>query len=82
MDHMELALAAERLRIDGEKTRRRQETERQTQERTRIAAEGARAVAEEGCIAVSKEVVDTVATLTALLDRMEAVEKMRRSSQS
>jgi len=82
MDAVELVIAAERLRVDGEETRRRQETERQTQESARVAAEGARTLAEEGRVAVSKEVADTVTTLTALLNRMEAVEKMRRASQS
>jgi hypothetical protein len=72
----------ERLRTDAELMREQQEVRRQASERARVAAEEARAVAEERRRAAADEVAGTVATLTALLERMEVVEEMRRASRN
>jgi uncharacterized small protein (DUF1192 family) len=82
MDGTNQVLAAERLHTDAETIRQHQESLRQAQEQSRANAEEARVVAEEGRLAVAKEVNGTVAMLTALLERMEAVETMRRTSRS
>ena len=74
----ELILAAERGRCDAEAIRQSQETVRQGQESTRVKSEEARAAADENRSAAADEVRETVATLTTLVERMEAVEKMRR----
>lgn len=71
---------AELLLTDAEVIRQQQELSRQATERTRVAAENARVVAEEHRRTAAQEVSDTVATLKALLERMEAVEAMRRTS--
>jgi len=78
MDDPDLS-AAERLRHEAEERRHRQELVRQTQERARVAAEDARTDAEERRTEAAGEVRDTVAILTTLLQRMEAVEKLRRT---
>jgi hypothetical protein len=70
---------SERVRMDGEVLRQQQELQRQVQEGLRIAAEQQRAVAEENRLVTAKEVSSTIATLTALLERMESVENLRRT---
>lgn len=72
----------ERERADAEATRQQLELARQSAERARVAAEDARARAEDGRRAASVEVAHTVATMTEILGRMEAVEQMRRASRS
>lgn len=79
MDKMKEFLVAERERLNAETIRQRQESLREADELSRTRAEAARVVAETGRVAATKEVSDTVATLTALLERMEAVETMRRT---
>lgn len=69
----------ERLRAEAEVVRQQQEVVRQATERARITAEDARVAAEHGRRAATTEVSGMVETLTTLVDRMEAVEKMRRS---
>jgi len=73
-------IEAEHIRAEAEGVRLRQELARQAAERARVAAEEARAMAEQGRCTAANEVTKTVATLTTLLDRMEAVEEMRRAS--
>lgn len=73
-------LVAERERLNAETIRQRQESQREADELSRTSAEAARVVAEIGRVAAAKEVRDTVATLMALLERMEEVETMRRTS--
>ena len=68
----------ERQRVDAEAVRQQHERERQISERARNAAEESRAVAEHARRAVADEVSDTIATLTTLVNRMEAVEALRR----
>ena len=71
---------AEEKRRNAEMVRQRQETLRQDEELSRNTAEAARAAAETRRVAAAKEVNDTVANLTTLLDRMQAVETMRRTA--
>lgn len=73
-------LTAKRERLNAEMIRQRHESLREAEELLRANAEAARVVAETGRVAAAKEVRDTVATLMALLERMEAVETMRRTS--
>jgi hypothetical protein len=75
----EQILGTERVRREAEVTRQTQESLRQAQELSRARAEQARVMAEEGRLTVAKEIGGTVATLTALLERMEALERMRRT---
>ena len=75
-------VAAERLRAAAETARQQQEGVRQAQEVSRATAEEARGAAEDGRAAAFKEVSDTVADLTVLLERMEIVESMRRSGRT
>ena len=65
---------------DAEAERQQHELTRQTAERARVAAEESRASAEDGRRAVADEVGATIATLTTLLGRMEAVEALRRNA--
>ena len=71
---------AERSRTNAEVMRRQHEILRQTQESARVAAEEARVTAEERRLAAAREVRGTIATLTVLVERMEAVERSRRAS--
>ena len=82
MDGTRQFFTAERLRIEAESLRQTQENLRQTQEASRAEAEAARVLAEAGRLAAAKEVNATVATLRTLLDRMEVVERMRRTSRN
>ena len=68
----------ERNRADAEAERQQHELTRQAAERVRVSAEESRASAEDGRRAIAAEVSATVATLTTLLGRMEAVEALRR----
>jgi hypothetical protein len=70
----------ERDRAAAEGVRQRQELDRQAAEAARHAAERARASAEIGRREVANEVHGTVATLTALVGRMELVEALRREA--
>jgi hypothetical protein len=65
---------------DAEARRQESERVREESERRRVAAEAARVGAEEGRRLAATEMAQTVATLTELLSRMEAVEQMRRSA--
>ena len=69
-----------RRRADAEAERQQHELTRQAAERARAVAEESRASAEEGRHAVAAEVSATIATLTTLLSRMEAVEALRRQA--
>ena len=73
---------AERAHADAEATRQAQERLREAQEASRVIAETARVTAEAGRATAADEVSATVATLTALLQRMEAVETLRRTLRS
>ena len=79
-DNMETEM--ERRRADAESDREREELVRHANERARVAAEAARVNAEDGRRAVTEEVTETVKALKTLLNRMEAVEAMRRRSHS
>ena len=68
----------ERRRTDAEAERQQQELTRQAAERARVAAEDSRASAEDGRRAATEEVHATIATLTTIVGRMEAVEALRR----
>jgi membrane protein involved in colicin uptake len=70
----------ERRRADAEAQRQQHELSRQAAERARNAAEESRVSAEHGRRAVAEEVSEIVATLTTLLNRMEAVEALRRDA--
>jgi hypothetical protein len=70
---------AERSSTNAEVMRRQHEILRQAQESARVVAEEARVVAEERRLAAAREVRGTIATLTVLVERMEAVEKIRRT---
>jgi membrane protein involved in colicin uptake len=74
--------AIEQRRRAAEDARHRQEQVRQAQEEIRVVAEHARVAAEAVRVEASIEVRDTVGTMTTLLERMEAVEKMRCAPQS
>ena len=75
-----MSIQTERLRADAEAIRQQHELMREMTERDRAAAEGGRAAAEEGRRAATDEIAGSVATLTELLNRMEAVEEMRRAA--
>ena len=70
----------QRRHADAEAVRQQHELERQSAERTRIAAEESRVTAESSRRTVAGEVSETVATLTTLVRRMEAVEALRRDA--
>ena len=80
MDGTEQFLAAERQRIEAERVRQTQETVRQAQEATRAQAEADRVSAEAARLTAATEVDATIAAFRTLLERMEAVEAMRRAS--
>ena len=71
---------AERLRVDAERIRHVHELSRRTAETVRVDAEKHRITAEHDRNAAAEEVRDTVDALTTLLGRMEALEKLRRTS--
>ena len=68
----------ERVYAEAEALRQQYERERQMAEHARDAAEASRVTAEHGRRAVADEVSGTVETLTTILQRMEAVEALRR----
>ena len=70
----------DRRRADAEADRQQHELTRQTAERARAVAEELRVSAEHGRRALAGEVRETIATLTTLLGRMEAVEALRREA--
>jgi membrane protein involved in colicin uptake len=70
----------ERRHAAAEAVRQQQETERQTAETARDTAEQSRVAAETGRRVVADEVHGTIETLTTLVDRMEAVEALRRDA--
>ena len=70
----------DRRGADAEAERQQHELARQTAERARAVAEELRVSAEHGRHAVVEEVGETIATLTTLLGRMEAVEALRREA--
>lgn len=70
----------ERRHADAEAVRQQHELERQCAERARIAAEESRVTAESSRRTIAGEVSETVATLTTLVRRMEAVEALRREA--
>ena len=70
----------ERRRAVAEGLREQRELKRQAAELARNAAEESRVSAENGRRAVADEVSETVATLTTLLNRMQAVEALRRDA--
>ena len=70
----------ERRHADAEAARQQYELERQDAERARNTAEESRVSAEHGRRAVADEVTETIATLKTLVDRMEAVEALRRDA--
>ena len=74
----DMDIEIKRRRVDAEAERQHHELTRQAAERARVAAEASRKSAEEERRAVVEEVSATIATLTTLLNRMEAVEGLRR----
>ena len=70
----------ERRRADAEVERQQHELTRQAAERARAAAEESRVSAEGDRRTVAVEVSATIAALTTLLSRMEAVEALRREA--
>ena len=74
--------ALERRHAAAEAVRQQRELERVAAETSRNAAEQSRASAETGRRAVTDEVRGTIATLKIVLDRMEAVEALRRDARS
>jgi hypothetical protein len=70
----------ERRRASAEAERQHHELARQAAERERDDAEASRVAAEKGRRALAGEVRETVETLTTILDRMEAVEALRRDA--
>jgi len=64
----------------AEAVRQRNEAERIAAETARAAAEASRSSAETGRRAVTHEFTLTIATLQALVGRMEAVEALRREA--
>ena len=75
-----MATEMERRRAAAEALRQQHELERQAAERTRQVAEELRTSAESGRRVFVDEVRISVATLTTLLHRMEAVEALRRDA--
>ena len=69
-----------RSSAEAEALRQQHELQRQAAEHARDAAEASRVTAEHGRRAVADEVSGTVETLTTILNRMEAVEALRRGS--
>jgi hypothetical protein len=65
---------------DAEAERQHHELTRQDAERARAAAEELRVSAEDGRRVAADEVRETIALLTTLLIRMEAVEALRREA--
>jgi hypothetical protein len=80
MDGTEPVVTAERQRTEAERLRQTQESARQAQEASRAHAEADRVLAETARLTASTEVNATIATLRTLLERMEAVEAMRRAA--
>jgi hypothetical protein len=72
----------ERRCVAAESKREQSELARQDSERRRVTAEAERVQGEADRRAASTEVAQTVATLTELLTRMEAVEQLRRNLRS
>ena len=72
----------DRRRAEAEAMRQQHELERQAAERARDAAEASRVAAENGRRAVADEVSGTVEMLTTILNRMEAVEALRRDGRN
>ena len=72
----------ERRHDDAEAVRQQHELQRQVAEHARNTAEESRVSAEHGRRAVADEVRETIATLTTLLNRMEAVEALRRDARN
>jgi hypothetical protein len=72
----------DRRRVDAEAERQQQELTREAAARERVAAEESRVSAEDGRRAAADEVRETIATLTTLLIRMEAVEALRRDART
>ena len=70
----------DRRGADAEAERQQYELTRQAAERARAAGEESRVSAEDGRRAAADEVSATIATLTTLLGRMEAVEALRREA--
>ena len=70
----------ERHRAEAEAVRQQRELERQNAERARDTAEASREAAENGRRALAGEVSETVDTLKTILNRMEAVEALRRDA--
>jgi hypothetical protein len=70
----------DRRGADAEAERQQHELARQTAERARAVAEELRVSAEHGRRVVAEDVRETIATLTTLLGRMEAVEALRREA--
>ena len=71
---------AEALRAEAELVRQQYEVQRQSSERFRFAAEQKRLEAEELRRVTVDELGATVAVVTALIERMEIVETMRRAA--
>jgi len=76
----DMDIELDRRRAEAEAERQQHELTRQTAERARAVAEELRVSAEHGRRAVAEEVGETIATLTTLLGRMEAVEALRREA--
>jgi hypothetical protein len=72
--------ALDRRHAATEAVRQQHELERQAAESARHTAETSRASEETRRRAVADEVHQTIATLTALVDRMEVVEALRRDA--
>jgi hypothetical protein len=72
----------ERRHAAAEAVRHQRELDRVAAETSRVAAEQSRVSAETGRRAITKEVHGTIATLKTLVDRMEAVEALRRDARS
>jgi hypothetical protein len=81
-ENMDMDNEMERRHADAEAVRQQYERDRQVAERARNTAEESRVSAEIGRRAVTDEVSETVATLTTLLNRMEAVEALRRRARN
>ena len=71
---------SEAQRAEAELVRQQYEVERQSSERSRFAAEQKRIEAEELRRGAVNELGATVAVVTALVERMELVEMMRRDA--
>ena len=70
----------ESRRADAESAREQHELARQETERARVTAEESRMSAEDGRRAAATEIRATIAALTTLVERMEAVEALRRQA--